>query len=618
VRLRLSGLLAGLAAAAAVVTAPAAHAATRDELTAYADKVAAVWAQRQDPSGEFLDPASGRPSGGYGNVMMGYALMRAGERRDDAQLIRAGVRGVSSSLDEPPSVRGVFDLFAVATAYDFARRKLADDPAFRAERRRWERYLRTTGAPNVDNKAQACIVAPDCFHNHEAVGATADLQLLATGVKSARDPATLRANALAEVGVREPAFSQGTARIYGPGGESGLGLLSDTGSWPLAYHALSTAFLGRSIELLGKDAPQPARDALRRGADALAGFMAPDGTVAYIGRRQEDLWSLAAAIAAAELASKHGGGDARARARDQAVASRALDRMEERYPLSSRGLPIVPRSGDTAFSDDGVDGNPMTFNALALLLLNVAADAAPADAPATPAKLPADRAGAFVDADQNDFATVRHRRIWLAVHGHATPPDLRNDFGLVAAKWRSRSGAWVTVVPPRPFVYSRKLTAGPVVDRGGQRIVPNGRVSLGSNGAIKVDGPLPVRFAPVRRGVRISVRAQAGDVVTYTAFVPKDTRYPVRAKRARVKRGHRTFASCCSTSMVALKYRVRTKRTKVVSFVVRAPRSGQRTADSGPRNVSVAGGESINWLIIAITAAVLATFLAVRHRPGRT
>jgi hypothetical protein len=605
---------AALAVLLLVLAAPA-SAATRDELTGYADRVAAVWAERQDESGLFLDPASGRPSGGYGNVMIGYALLRAGVRSGDDRLIQAGVRGVSSSLDEPPDVRGVFDLVSVAAAYNFARRRLRDDPSFRAEKRRWERYLRSTGAPNIDNKAQGCIVAPDCFHNHEAVGATADLELLATGLESQRPADELRLAALVEVGEREPLFSQGSAAIVGRRPQTGLGLLSDTGSWPLAYHALSTAFMGRSVELLGDDAPPAAREALRRSSTTLAGFMAPDGTVAYIGRRQEDLWSLAAAVAAAELAARHGGGSRRDARRDHAVASRALERIERAYPLTSRGLPIVPRSGDEAFVEDGVDGNPMTFNGLALYLLNVAADAAPARERGRAGRIPADRRRtAFVDPAQNNFAAVRQGRVWLAVHGRAVPPDLRNDFGLVAAKWRTPGGDWIDVVPPRPFEYTRQ-TAGPVVRRAGERIVPGGTVSLGNGGAVKVDGLVPVRFTPTARGVRISVRAQAGDRVTYTAYVPEDERYPIASRpRATVVRGKRRYASCCSTRLVPERHTVRARRDRVVSFILEAP---AQPVPRPPENITVAGGERTNWLIVAITAGVLGLFLLARHPPWR-
>src|SRR3954449_2995013 len=130
-----------------------AGAVTRGQLTAYVDHIAAVWAGRQDVHGAFRDPQTGRAQGGYGNVMIGYGLLRAGVRRHDERLIRAGVRGVDTALGEPVAQRGVFDLLSMAAAYNYARTRLAHDSAFAASRPRWERYLRQTGAPNVENKA---------------------------------------------------------------------------------------------------------------------------------------------------------------------------------------------------------------------------------------------------------------------------------------------------------------------------------------------------------------------------------------------------------------------------------------------------------------------------------
>src|SRR4051812_17696226 len=213
-----------LLALAALCSQPApAGAVTRGQLTAYVDRVAMVWAGREDRSGAFLDPQTGRPQGGYGNVMIGYGLLRTGARKHDDRLVRAGVRGVDTALGEPVAERGVFDLLSMAAAYNFARARLARDPAFADSRPRWERYLRQTESPNIENKAQACIVAPNCFHNHEAVGAAADLELLRTGLRSRRPRGELRRSALQEVGVAEPSFA--------------TTLLSDTGVWPLAYHA---------------------------------------------------------------------------------------------------------------------------------------------------------------------------------------------------------------------------------------------------------------------------------------------------------------------------------------------------------------------------------------------
>ncbi|HKH18984.1 MAG TPA: hypothetical protein VKA57_15760, partial [Solirubrobacteraceae bacterium] len=412
-----------------------ASAADSAELSDFADRAAAAWAGRQDSRGFFLDPRTGAPVEGYGNTMLGYALLRAGERAEDERLVRSGVEAIGSTLDEPPGVRGVFDLLGVATAYDFARERLGSDPAFTAARGRWEAYLRATVAPNIDNEVEDCIVSDSCFHNHEAVGAAAELQLLATGLESTEpgallaDPEALRRTALHEVGVVEPAFARGDAAWNGEDGAlHGLALLSDTGNQPLAYHALSTAMFARSVELLGDDAPEEARAALRRTTGALAALMAPDGTVAYIGKRQETIWSLAGAIAAAEIAVRAADAGDDERALYRAVSDRALARLRALYPLTPRGLPIVPRSGADAFSPEGVDGDPMTFNGLALFLVNLAADGADGgDA----AALPADSDGAFVDRTQNGFAAVRHGDVWFAVHRRHPPRDVRNDFGLV-------------------------------------------------------------------------------------------------------------------------------------------------------------------------------------------
>lgn len=584
---------AALAAVALLLVAGAAsaQAATRAELTSYADRAAAAWAHRQDPAtGEFLDPHSGRPSGGYGNVFLGYSLMRAGERRGDPKLIAAGVRGVNSSLGEPPGARGVFDLLSMAAAYDFALRVLRSDPAVAAALPRWEGYLRETGPPNIENKARACILSPDCFHNHEAVEAAADLQLAATGV----DPPALggaqalRARAAGFVGTEEPRFATGSARVLGPRSRSGLGLLSDTGSWPLAYHALCTAMLARSLQLLGTDAPPPARVALHRTSAALAGFMAPDGDVAYIGRRQQTIWALAATIVATENEAP-------------AAADRAFTRLRERYPLTRLGLPIVPRRGPDAFSPRGVDSRPMVFNGLALYLLNVAADAAGSGQRATGGQLPLDRDGAFVDPAQARFAAVRRGDVWFAVHARRNPPDLRYDSGLVAAKFLTPRG-WIDLVPPRPFVLDGRATAGPLIMRGGEVLHPaEGPIRVARDGTV-VSGV--VRFAPTTAGVRISLPARGGDTVVYNAY----GHTVAHARTARTG-----LASCCALDITERRLRVRVRTSGLVAIQVgSAARRNGRPAP-GP------GHGASNWLTpaLAVLVLVLALALALTRRRKR-
>jgi hypothetical protein len=606
-----------------------------DELTDFADRAASVWAGRQDSRGFFLDPSTGDQVEGYGNAMLGYALLRAGERAGDGRLVRAGVDAIGTTLDEPPGVRGVFDVLAVATSYDFARERLDDDPAFEAARGRWEDYLRTTVAPNIDNEVQDCIVSDSCFHNHEAVGAAAELQLLASGLESGEpgallaDPEALRQAARHEVGVAEPAFARGDAAWRGEEGSlTGLALLSDTGNQPLAYHALSTAMFARSVELLGDAAPEAARAALRRTTGALAGLMAPDGTVAYIGKRQESLWSLAGAVAAAEIAVRAADAGDDERALYRAVSDRALARMRALYPLTPRGLPIVPRSGPDAFAPDGVDGDPMTFNGLALFLLNLAADGAEGG---DDAALPADSDGVFADRTQNGFAAVRHGDVWFAVHRRHPPRDVRNDFGLVAAKWRAPSGGWVDVLPPRPMRFDVAETAGPVVERGGRRLVPlEGALAVGSDGEVTVRAalggePVTYRFTPLARGVRISLPARAGDVVTYTAYLPADearleggtvtTRDTVVSaspppESIRLDDG---FASCCDARMVAARIRVPVRADGTVSFTVVA-HSGAR--GPAPIGAPAGGGDGGPpwWLVAALALAGVAAGLVLRRR----
>ena len=565
---------------AALALASPAQAANKHEITAYADRLAAVWAERQAADGRFLDPHRDRPSDGYGNVMIGYALLRAGERNGDEALIRAGVRGVSTALGEPPGDRGVFDLLAFAAAYNFARESLPRDPIFEESRPAWEAYLAETGPPNIENKAERCISSGDCFHNHEAVGAAAILELLGTEVNAPRlgDRAELLTEALAVLSDAVPRFSRGSARIEGERPETGLGLLSDTGSWPLAYHALSTAMLARSLELLEDGPPGGSGEALERTARALEGFMAPDGAVAYIGRRQENSWTLAAAMAATQREAP-------------AAADRAFRRLEERYPITPKGQPIVPRTGDEMFYPRGFDGRQMPFNGLTLYLLNLAADMAPEVEPELP-PLPADGDGAFVDPEQLGFAAVRHGDVWFAVHRRADPPDLRNDFGLVAAKWRSPSGDWNDIVRPRPYELDRSETAGPVVERDGRRIrAGGGRISLRAAGGVRVEGRIPVDFTPTERGVRISLEARAGDRVTYTQYLPigSEPEPFVRATPAPAIKEELGFTSCCDVRMVAARLEVAARGDGPVIFevgplpgAVPSARDGARSGDGAP------------------------------------
>jgi hypothetical protein len=336
--------------------------------------------------------------------------------------------------------------------------------------------------------------------------------------------------------------------------------------------------------------------------------MAPDGTVAYIGRRQEDLWSLAAAMASG----------------DRTVAGRAFARIKAAYPLTGRGLPIVPRHGPGAFAQRGVDGKPMTFNGLAIYLLNLAAD--------TPlgggGPLRSDRGGAFVANTQNGFASVRHGDIWYAVHRRRMPPDLRNDFGLMALKWRGPKGVWQDILRPRPMRFDAGETAGPVVERAGQRLLPSGdSIAAGRGGTVVVKGhvglqPATFRYVPTPRGVRITMRTQPGDVVAYTVYGPAGATkvrrgavsYPTGVVKASPRpasvRLEGGFASCCDARMVAARMRVRARGNGIVSFTV-AAHGTRRPVPVSTLNPTSSGGAT--WWIGPL-AAIAAVLLAATVR----
>src|SRR4051812_43710936 len=273
-------LLAPASASAAGFSAASGRAA--------ADRAAAAWAHgHQQRDGAFVDYVSGRPTYGYAGVMLGYGLLRAGVRSGDRSLVRRGFRAIEAVLDSDHPQRGVFDSLANSTAYSFARRSLSSDPSFVSLRPRWEAYLRSISKPYIKStNLQACTDDPVCFHNHEVVGAFGDLQLLATGLRSSvpgaklADVDALRGSALDVLSSQIPAAA-GSAAVSSFGGHvsRGLGLLSDTGTWPLAYHAFSTAMLAGGGSGPGAPAPRAARPGFPPTAGPPAGGRPAPGGV---------------------------------------------------------------------------------------------------------------------------------------------------------------------------------------------------------------------------------------------------------------------------------------------------------------------------------------------------
>src|SRR3954453_15853296 len=517
-----------LALVFACLGAARADAFTAAEGRAAADRAAIAWGrEHQQKDGAIVDYVAERPAYGYATLMMGYGLVRAGVRRHDPESVRRGFRAIDAALKINNPHRGVFDALANATAHAWVARTLPHAPSFLALRAPWQHYLVTIAQPYIgSSNLKKCTVDPVCFHNHEAVGAFGDLQMLRTGLRSdvrgakLADYARLRASVFHRIGVEiPPAAGTGGSFRFGGEARTGLGLLSDSGTWPLAYHAFSTAMLAGAAADVGlRRAPAGTRRALLSTTGALAGMMAPDGDVAYLGRRQETSWALASAVYAATVVQRMPGVEARLAGELRAVADRAFTRLVTVNRNGPGGLSGVPRKLSPGESFRGLDANATTPVALTIFLLTLASDQAAAHGLAPAGALPADSQVYFLEPDKMAFAAVRHGDLWYVVHRNRIGYDRRYDFGLVALKRRDSRGRWHDVMRPRPNTRGHTHdSAGPVLDVNGTRFLAHGTsIDVRSGGVVVVRGGfqnqegkflrrgVTFRFAPVHDGVRMS------------------------------------------------------------------------------------------------------------------
>jgi len=511
---------------------------------ALAHSIAAPWPELQNADGTFPDYVFGGEPGfsaRYGESMLGYGLLLTGVREDDDRLIEAGLQGLSYAVgrsDLQADRPSVFENLAVAAAYNLARRRLADHPRFAPRRREWEHWLRKVRLLRVD--------ATQRFVNKQVVESAGTLEVLRTRLRSSDPGAVLggqrsraRELVLQFVNQRVPRIAAKDGVEVG--GERTL-VLSDPASNPPAYHALSLGFLARSVELLGSRASGAARGALRDVVRASWRLAGPDADLSYIGRSQQQAWTLACTAYGAEVAAALRGVDEGERGRLRALSERVLARLRDRYGIGPEGLWIVPAlARDPIAGLRGLDGyagagvyNGLTLVGLEWALARMRGQRREAGA------LAADRPGAVrMSRREGELALVRTGSAWFAVKRATSradfPDDLRYDFGLVALK-QSGNGAgggagWVDLLPLRPRTKDRPDSAGPVLLKGNRRALPYGRrMRVDDGGAVRIGGGfmtqtgewlrsgVTFRFAPDAGGVRLTFRAEARERFEYSAF----------------------------------------------------------------------------------------------------
>ncbi|MDQ3675281.1 MAG: hypothetical protein M3401_00530, partial [Actinomycetota bacterium] len=573
-------------AVAALLAAPAAgQAADGGEIAAFADEVSKSWVPHQNPNGTFIDPILGRGSA-YGTTMLGYGLLRAGVRHHDPELIRAGIRAFNSRVKTTSQIRSYFQILPFAKAYVFAKRELADNPLWRQSRASWERYLRTFARGPSAGLAGGCIASPTCYHNHEAVQTAAEVALLKTGLRSRdrRSPLrrrkALERRILRDVNRVVPRFVGRSGILTGARSLRGIGLLSDTGSWPLAYHGLSTAMYAISLQALPARKTRRGRIALRRAARASLGLMAPDGDVSWLGRRQQEAWALASEISVGMTGARVAQITSGERDALRTMSRTGFARLGTRHPITATGLANTPRSfTDPAYDfSRGIQADPINSNGLAVFLLNLAADRA---GTYDTTSIPMDHDGRMIVRDQSGFAAVRHGSVWYGLRRLGPRTDLRYDFGLLALKLRDGE-IWRDLIEPRPVTGTgsktgRRTTVGPVIVRAGRRYRPYGlRFKPRGGGAMTVVTSfragrkrftVPVTYTPTTDGIVVGLTTRSSDAVEFLSYHPTrelqlfadgvgdaEARVTVPGLVG-VTRGE-GFISCCEPQLTAVTLRV--------------------------------------------------------------
>ena len=537
------------------------------DLHAFVEEVAERWRPHQSKKdGRYLDPVNGIAASGYGSGMIGYAQLTS----PDEAAQRQGFRAIRFALSEPPGSRGVFDQLVLARAWNWANEHLSDHAGFQDLRDEWRRNLEETADIFFFRQGAwvECFKDDDCYSNHEMVEAAADAALLSTGLEGRGEKAKLRDRA---------ALRERTERLIGPladraagtaaysGERRGLGLLSDTGPYPLGYHVLSTALLAMTIDTLGDDAPPRAREVLARAIETMAAYMGPDGDLAYVGARHEQVWVLAAALYAGRAAAKILGRDSEVGRRGEAAGRRAYERLLRLHPLEATGLRVGTRPLNDSYR--GIDGALIPSNGLSVLFLREASRIEPAE-PAE--RIPPDVDGhVFVDPVHARIATRRIGDLWWAVRARPRLPvdpargvDQRFDAGLVGMKARV-GGRWLDLIEPRP-----RTTALQIHSSGPTMIAPSGEVGYlwgdrivprpdgvdivgGFRTRSKVHVSMPgdwlrqgvrFRYRADRGGLTLSWNAQAGDrygVMTWA----KGGRYRATEGGITVGPGRHVFSS---------------------------------------------------------------------------
>ncbi|MGI8633594.1 MAG: hypothetical protein ACR2NA_13755 [Solirubrobacterales bacterium] len=532
-----------LATAMALAAAPAEAqddnpTAAESQLASLLETTLTPFVDEQTEAGAFPDYLHGNRAGrarGYDETVLGYALLAEGVAQGDDDYVRSGFDAISWELErwkrsgriEKPNV---FETAFMAAAYNLARRKLSTHPVWMERQADWRAWLRSRRSVLLHREPR--------FFNQPLVEVVAVGELLRTGVRSRKGG--ILARRAHYRGLADRFLRVQLRRADRDNRRGNANLLSDPPHNPLAYHALSAAFLARALEQRPRD--RRSRAVLLRMVEGLRRATGPDGDIAYVGRSGEQSWALSfaayAALRGAKLTSSP-----RRRAAYHELAARYLQRLRTEH-VGAKRLLITPSLDGFVEGEinreliKGLDlhAGDSTYAGLTAMGLQWARESLPAT---LPAPAPPARSAHRLGNGSSELAVVGGERHWLAVRparSLRTTEDLRYPFGLVRAKafdgerWRDLLPAFPRLTPRR----SDERETGPVLVTKSGRATPRGlRSRASASGVVTVNGGFrlkgrwarrSVRFRYSRRsdGVRIEVRARPGDLLEWSTFAPHD------------------------------------------------------------------------------------------------
>lgn len=481
----------------------------------------------QLPDGTFRDPVRGLTGQGGLTRLVWVALRQASRLTGTAVLAR--VKLARRSLSAGDEGEQLLPKWPLTLIVEDGLQSFLANPTPLVEK------VAALGTLHASGVADECFQLGDgCFNNYSLTSRVLNLELARTGLQGGAgtrlaDP-NLREDTLHWLGKNLPATTSETASVFAPGspGRHPAAALSDPGYYPLAYQAFCTAMLTRAATLGGAQLPAAAWRLEREALWELVGMTAPDGEISWMGRGQDEIWTLGAALYAGVQGSvlmAHV--DPALAARLRRLAGIELGALQAR--LGPQGLRPKPNDDLTPAGLDGY-ASDIGNSALALVWMELAREVVPS-AGGPVAALPSERDGGSSDDRRGDgLLTLRDDRVWLGVHRVRDEGDPRLGWGLLRALRELPDGRWVSLLPERPLpLHGEDPQGGPVLVRGQGSSVPiaigesvaDGQIALNgswSGGA----GSAPGRWTwtPTHAGVRLTSTCPKGASLRFVEWLP--------------------------------------------------------------------------------------------------